>query len=230
MTSRMTTLLAFGTCVRCWPGTTLRDRAGGFEARLAYVGRLSCSEPLANPARSSVKEARHAGPANRNAPDRDLLPGGRVGVDHGRRTQRHRLRDRSRRWHARGPPTPGRNVRRRQPGLPIPRLCHGRSAHHLSDSRLDGYLLSEWNWDVQASGDRPIPAWGTISIGGENGSWSGAFSGIRQSDFEPVDVRAVLFGDGAYDGMCATLDISALELARSDTWVLDGIVHPVDMD
>ncbi len=103
------------------------------------------------------------------------------------------------------------------------------STHRLSDSRLNGYLSSEWNWDVQASGDRPIPAWGSISIDGESGSWSGAFTGIRPSDFEPVDVRAVLFGDGAYDGMCATLDIAALELARGDTWLLDGIVHPFDM-
>jgi len=103
------------------------------------------------------------------------------------------------------------------------------STHYLSDSRLDGDLSSAWNWDVQASGDRPIPAWGTISIDGEDGTWSGQFSGIRQRDFEPVDVRAVLFGDGAYDGLCATLDISAPDLARSDTWVLDGIVHPVDM-
>lgn len=103
------------------------------------------------------------------------------------------------------------------------------STHHVSDSRLNGYMLSEWNWDVQASGDQPVPAWGTISIDGDNGTWSGDFSGIQPSDFEPIGVRAVLFGDGAYDGLCATLDITALELARGDTWVVDGIVHPLDM-
>jgi len=104
------------------------------------------------------------------------------------------------------------------------------STQHVSDPRLNGYLLSEWNWDVQASGDKPVPAWGTISIDGDDGNWSGDFTGIRPSDFEPVGVRAVLFGDGAYDGLCATLDITALGLARGDTWVVDGIVHPFDMD
>ena len=102
------------------------------------------------------------------------------------------------------------------------------SSHFVTDSRLSGYLLSEWNWDVAASGGRPVPAWGTMIIKGDDGSWSGEFSAIRESDFRPVDIRAVLFGDGDYDGMCATLDITALELARGDTWTIDGIVHPVD--
>lgn len=103
------------------------------------------------------------------------------------------------------------------------------SARHVSDPRLNGELLSEWNWDVQSSGDRPVPAWGTITIDGENGTWAGDFTGIRQRDFAPVGVRALLFGAGDYDGLCATLDITALQLARGDTWVVDGIVHPVDM-
>lgn len=103
------------------------------------------------------------------------------------------------------------------------------STHHVSDPRLSGYLLSEWNWDVQSSGDRPVPAWGRIVIDGRAGSWSGEFTGIRESDFEPIGIRAVLFGDGAYEGLCATLDITALQLARGDTWTLAGIVHPVDM-
>ena len=103
------------------------------------------------------------------------------------------------------------------------------STPHVSDPRLSGYLLSEWNWDVQSSGDRPVPAWGSIVIDGEAGSWRGDFSGIRESDFEPVGIRAVLFGDGEYEGLCATLDITALQLARRDTWSIAGIVHPVDM-
>ena len=103
------------------------------------------------------------------------------------------------------------------------------STHHVSDPRLSGYLLSMWNWDVQSSGDRPVPAWGSIVIDGEAGSWRGDFSGIRESDFEPVGIRAVLFGDGQYEGLCATLDITALQLARGDTWAIAGIVHPVDM-
>jgi hypothetical protein len=103
------------------------------------------------------------------------------------------------------------------------------STHHVSDPRLSGYLLSEWNWDVQSSGDRPVPAWGRIVINGEDGTWSGDFCGIRQSDFEPIGIRAVLYGDGAYEGLCATLDITALQLALGDTWAITGIVHPVDM-
>ncbi len=62
-------------------------------------------------------------------------------------------------------------------------------ATHFSDPILGGYLLADWNWDVQASGDRPVPAWGQITIAGEDGSWSGSFSGIRASDFQPLDVR-----------------------------------------
>ena len=105
----------------------------------------------------------------------------------------------------------------------------GGSAHHLSDPRLRGDLLSEWNWDVLSAGDQPVPAWGTITIAGDDGTWSGDFSGIRPSYFEPVGIRAVLYGDGAYEGLCATLDITALQMARGDTWLLDGIVHPVDV-
>jgi hypothetical protein len=103
------------------------------------------------------------------------------------------------------------------------------STHHVSDPRLSGYLLSEWNWDVQASGDRPVPAWGSMVIAGQDGSWSGDFTAIRESDFEPIGIRAVLFGEGAYEGLCATLDITALQLARGDTWAIAGIVHPLDM-
>jgi hypothetical protein len=103
------------------------------------------------------------------------------------------------------------------------------SAQHMSEPVLSGYLMADWNWDVQASGDRPVPAWGDITIAGPKGTWSGSFSGIRPSDFEPVDIRAVLFGDGDYEGLCATLDISAIELAFDGTWVVDGVIHPVDM-
>ena len=100
------------------------------------------------------------------------------------------------------------------------------SGHHMSDPRLAGYLVSDWSWDVQSSGDQPIPAWGTIAIEGADGSWRGDFTGIRASDYVPVDVRAVLFGDGAYEGLCATLDIMVTGLAMDDTWIVDGIVHP----
>jgi hypothetical protein len=103
------------------------------------------------------------------------------------------------------------------------------SSHHVSDPTLYGYLVADWNWDVQASGDRPVPAWGEIDIAGPEGTWSGSFSGIRPTDFQPVDIRAVLFGDGAYEGLCATLDISAVELGFDGTWVFDGVIHPVDM-
>jgi hypothetical protein len=104
------------------------------------------------------------------------------------------------------------------------------SGHYMSDSRLAGYVLADWNWDVQSSGDRPIPAWGTIVIDAEDGQWTGSFTGIRPSGFKPVDVRAVLFGDGAYEGLCATLDITAIGLASTDTWIIDGVVHPMVME
>lgn len=103
------------------------------------------------------------------------------------------------------------------------------SSDQMTDTRLDGDLLSEWSWDVQASGDRPVPAWGTITIHGEDGSWSGDFTGIRKRESQPLGMRALLFGEGAYEGMCATLDIAALDPASGGTWVVDGIIHPVDM-
>ncbi len=109
-------------------------------------------------------------------------------------------------------------------GFPV-----GGSAYHFSDPRLTGYLLSDWSWDVHASGEQPIPAWGTITISGDDGSWQGAFTGIRSSDFSPVDVRVLLIGDGAYEGLCATLDITTNGLADAGTWVVDGVVHPVAM-
>ena len=103
------------------------------------------------------------------------------------------------------------------------------SGHSISDPRLAGYLISEWNWDTLASGGQPVPAWGDITIDATDGTWQGSFTGIRDSDFQPVGVRAMLYGDGAYEGLCATLDITVTTLAEDGTWFLDGVVHPVAM-
>jgi hypothetical protein len=103
------------------------------------------------------------------------------------------------------------------------------SLRRVDDPRLFGEFTSDWNWDVRASGDQPVPAWGTMKIDTADGTWEGAFTGIRPTDYEPVGVRALLFGDGAYEGLCATLDISALGLAQDATWVIDGVVHPDPM-
>jgi hypothetical protein len=104
------------------------------------------------------------------------------------------------------------------------------SGDQLTDPRLSGAFTSDWNWDVLASGGQPVPAWGHITIDGPDGTWQGEFTGIRPADFEPVAVRALLFGDGAYEGLCATLDIAAVGLADANTWVLDGVVHPVAIE
>jgi hypothetical protein len=103
------------------------------------------------------------------------------------------------------------------------------NAVRVDDPRLAGYMLSDWNWDVAASGKQPVPAWGTMEIAATDGSWKGAFSGIRRGDFAPIAVRAILFGDGAYEGLCATLDISATGLYQGDRWFIDGIIHPDPM-
>lgn len=105
----------------------------------------------------------------------------------------------------------------------------GGSTGHLSDARLVGYLTADWSWDVAASGDQPMPAWGTLTIAAGDGRWEGTFTGIRHGDFDIVGVRAFLFGSGPYEGLCATLDIEATEMAGPATWVVDGVVHPVPM-
>ena len=105
----------------------------------------------------------------------------------------------------------------------------GGSTGHLSDPRLAGYLTADWSWDVFASGDQPMPAWGTLTIAAGDGVWEGTFTGIRQDDLGIVDVRAFLFGSGPYEGLCATLDIQATEMAGPATWLVDGVVHPVPM-
>jgi hypothetical protein len=64
----------------------------------------------------------------------------------------------------------------------------------------------------------------TISVG-EEGVWEGTFTGIRRADREPFMVRANLVGEGAYAGLCATLDIDA----GADAWMIDGVVHRVPM-
>ena len=110
----------------------------------------------------------------------------------------------------------------------------------MSDPRITGRLASTWNWDVHTSGQQPVPAWGTMRIdvpalttieqdgtrvvqpGLSSGAWVGDFTGIRHADGEPFQVRALLFGEGAYDGLCATLDIEAGEMA----WLADGVIHP----
>ena len=104
------------------------------------------------------------------------------------------------------------------------------SGGQLTDPRLSGEFTSDWNWDVLASGGQPVPAWGHIAIDGPDGTWQGEFTGIRPADFQPVGVRALLFGDGAYEGLCATLDIAAVGLADAHTWTVDGVVHPVPME
>ena len=103
------------------------------------------------------------------------------------------------------------------------------SGARISDPRLAGRVLSDWNWDVHASGALPVPAWGTMSISTADGSWEGTFTGIKRGDVEPMGVRAFLLGEGDYEGLCATLDIAATRLPYGDSWVLDGIIHPVDM-
>jgi hypothetical protein len=110
------------------------------------------------------------------------------------------------------------------------------------DGRMSGQIESTWNWDILTSGPQPVPAWGTMridvpevstfgdktdedtSMSGE-GVWEGTFTGIRRADFEPFMVRAFLLGEGAYEGLCATLDIQA----GADAWMIDGVVHRVPM-
>jgi hypothetical protein len=49
----------------------------------------------------------------------------------------------------------------------------------------------------------------------------------RISDRASSDARSHAVGD--CEGLCATLDIQATEMAGPATWVVDGVVHPVAM-
>jgi hypothetical protein len=91
------------------------------------------------------------------------------------------------------------------------------------DLRLRGPLHASMNYDVQSSGQEPVPAWGTISI--DEGAWTGTFTGIRDRDFEPFAVRAFLVGNGSFEGLCAVLDIAATD----ESWAIDGVIHPLPM-
>jgi len=99
----------------------------------------------------------------------------------------------------------------------------------FSDPRLDGELQSNWNWDIQASGSQPVPSWGTMRIATDESVWEGKFTGIKRGDGAPVTIRAFLMGEGLYDGLCATLDITATGTATGDTWMVDGVIHPDPM-
>lgn len=92
------------------------------------------------------------------------------------------------------------------------------------DVRLSGPMDAIFNYDVQSSGTEPVPAWGTLTIG--DGAWTGTFTGIRAQDFEPFAVRAFLVGAGEYEGLCAVLDIAA----GTESWAIDGVIHPLPMD
>ncbi len=105
----------------------------------------------------------------------------------------------------------------------------GGPSDGLSDPRLAGQVEADWSWDVHASGDQPIPAWGTMTINAGDGAWEGTFTGIRHDDLDDVAVRAFLFGSGSYEGLCATLDITASDMAGPSTWIVDGVVHPLPM-
>lgn len=118
----------------------------------------------------------------------------------------------------------------------------------MDDPRLAGELDSSWNYDILRSGDQPVPAWGTMRIevpattvpvpAGrgdvvpavlptrvDGGAWEGTFNAIRQADGQPFMVRAFLFGEGEFEGLCATLDIQA----GAHTWTIDGVIHQVPM-
>jgi hypothetical protein len=92
-----------------------------------------------------------------------------------------------------------------------------------NDVRLGGRLDATLNYDVHASGREPVPAWGTLSI--NEGAWTGTFTAIRDRDSEPFAVRAFLVGDGPYEGLCAVLDIKA----GTESWAIDGVIHPLPM-
>jgi len=99
----------------------------------------------------------------------------------------------------------------------------------FSDPRLDGELQSNWNWDIHGSGSQPVPSWGTMRITTDENAWEGTFTGIKHGDGAPVAIRAFLIGEGLYDGLCATLDLSANGTATGDTWMVDGVIHPDPM-
>jgi hypothetical protein len=105
----------------------------------------------------------------------------------------------------------------------------GGSTGDLTDPRLAGQVEADRSWDVAASGDQPMPARGTMTIDAADGSWDGTFTGIRHGDLDDVAVRAFLFGTGSFEGLCATLDIAASDMAGPSTWIVDGVVHPVPM-
>ena len=100
----------------------------------------------------------------------------------------------------------------------------------VNDQRIAGQVISDWNWDIDAGGVQPVSAWGTMTISGDDGAWQGTFTGVRYDDFQPVDVRAFLVGEGAYDGLSATLDITATGMAGGETWIVDGVVQPLPME
>ena len=95
----------------------------------------------------------------------------------------------------------------------------------VSDSRLAGYIMSDWSWDVSAHGGDPKPAWGTIAIAADDGGWTGDFTGVQYRDFEPVALHASLVGEGANEGLNATLDILSTGLSGDETWMLDGVIQ-----
>ena len=91
------------------------------------------------------------------------------------------------------------------------------------DARLLGPLDAVMNYDVYRSGQEPVPAWGTMTIG--DGAWTGTFTGIRRYDGEPFEMNAFLIGNGEYEGLCAVLDIAA----TPQSWAIDGVIHPLPM-
>lgn len=95
----------------------------------------------------------------------------------------------------------------------------------VSDSRLAGYIMSDWSWDVSAHGGDSKPAWGTIAITADDGGWTGHFTGVQYHDFEPVALHVLLVGEGANEGLNATLDILSTGLLGDETWMLDGVIQ-----
>ncbi len=92
-----------------------------------------------------------------------------------------------------------------------------------ADARLQGTATVHASIDIRA--DQSAEIWGTMVLPGDQGSWSGAWTGIIDPGYTTHRVAAVLKGTGAYDGLQFRYTQTSSDTGT--TWTVTGTIEPV---
>ncbi len=94
-----------------------------------------------------------------------------------------------------------------------------------SDSRVVGDMAVRTSIDIRP--DRSADMWGTASIAGPDGNWSGAWTGLVEKGYAIHRMAALLEGSGAYEGLQYRFTQTGNASGSSSDYELSGVIEPV---